>query len=75
MLVTHLAMALTRSQRGAAPAGAPPAALVDEVRAHEPEVAFVRSRLDGYAAALGVALPEAEHVFVAAHLCSVTLPA
>lgn len=74
MLVTHLAMALTRSERGLPLGDEPPAALADEVRTHERELRFARERLDACAATIGSTLPEAEYLFVAAHVCTVTSP-
>jgi hypothetical protein len=73
MLVTHLVMALARSERGAPLTDQPPAAVADEVATHTAQQRFVRERLDAYAVELGVALPDAEYVFVAAHLCALTL--
>jgi hypothetical protein len=66
MLVTHLAMAVTRTERGEPLDAAPPAALVDEVAAHQAELAFVRSQL------AGLGLPESEEIFMAAHVCTLT---
>ncbi len=74
MLVTHLAMALTRTERRAPLLEEPPDVIVSEVRAHPAELTFVRERLDAYGAVLGEALPESELVFMTAHLCTVTLP-
>jgi hypothetical protein len=72
MLVTHLAMALTRAERGEEHPGDPPAAVVDEVRLHETEWRFVAERLAACADAIGAPLPDAEQAFVTAHLCAVT---
>jgi hypothetical protein len=74
MLVTHLAMALTRTERREPLPEQPPAVIVDEARANPTELAFVREKLDAYGAVLGEALPESEYVFMTAHLCTVTLP-
>jgi PRD domain len=74
MLVTHLAMALTRTERGAPLLEDPPAVIVSEAHANPAELTFVRDRLDAYGAVLGEALPESELVFMTAHLCTVTLP-
>ena len=74
MLVTHLAMALTRTERGAPLLEEPPAVIVTAAQANPAELAFVRKRLDAYGAVLGEALPESELVFMTAHLCTVTLP-
>ena len=74
MLVTHLAMALTRTERRAPLLEEPPAVIVAEARANPVELAFVGERLDAYGAVLGEALPESELVFMTAHLCTVTLP-
>ena len=74
MLVTHLAMALTRSERRAPLDEEPPAVIVGEAHANPIELAFVRERLDTYGAVLGEALPESEYVFMTAHLCTVTQP-
>ena len=74
MLVTHLAIALTRTERGAPATDAPPAGLAAEIRMHERERAFVHERLDAAGGALGAALPEAEEVFITAHLCTVLVP-
>ena len=48
--------------------------IVAEAQANPVELAFVRERLAAYGAALGVALPESEYVFVTAHVCTVTMP-
>jgi hypothetical protein len=74
MLITHLAMALTRSERREPLDEEPPAVIVDEARANVTELAFVREKLDAYGAVLGEPLPESEYVFMTAHLCTVTLP-
>ena len=74
MLVTHLAMALARSERREPLLEEPPAVVVEEARANPTELGFVRERLDAYGAVLGEALPESECVFMTAHLCTVTLP-
>jgi hypothetical protein len=74
MLVTHLAMALTRSERGEPLLEEPPAVIVAEAEANPVELAFVRDRLATFGAVLGEALPESEVVFMTAHLCTVTLP-
>ena len=74
MLVTHLAMALTRSERHEPLSEEPPAVIVAEAQANEAELRFVRERLDVYGAVLGETLPESEYLFVAAHVCTVTLP-
>jgi hypothetical protein len=74
MLVTHLAMALTRSERRAPLDEEPPAVIVDEARANVTELAFVREKLDAYGAVLGEPLPASEYVFMTAHLCTVTHP-
>jgi hypothetical protein len=74
MLVTHLAIALTRSERGTPLAESAPAGLVAEVDARERERAFVKERLDAAGQELGVLLPSSEYVFVAAHLCTITEP-
>jgi hypothetical protein len=66
MLVTHLAMAITRSERGEPLDEAPPQLLVDEVAAHPAELDFVRSRL------AGLGLPGSEEIFMAAHVCTLT---
>ena len=75
MLVTHLAIALTRSERGTPLTEPAPAGLVAEVDAHERERAFVKEQLDAAGRELGVMLPSSEYVFVAAHLCTITEPA
>ena len=75
MLVTHLAIALTRSERGTPLVEPAPAGLVAEVDAHARERAFVKERLDAAGRELGVMLPGSEYVFVAAHLCTATVPA
>lgn len=74
MLVTHLAMALTRTDRRAPLLEEPPAVIVSEAHVNPAELRFVRERLDAYGAVLGEALPESELVFVTAHLCTVTQP-
>jgi hypothetical protein len=74
MLVTHLAMALTRTERREPLPEEPPAVIVEEARANPAQLGFVRERLDAYGAVLGEALPESEYVFVTAHVCTVTLP-
>jgi hypothetical protein len=74
MLVTHLAMALTRSERGSPLGEEPPPVIVAEAQANPTELGFVRERLDASGAALGVTLPEAEYIFVTAHVCTVTMP-
>jgi hypothetical protein len=74
MLVTHLAVALTRTELGAPATGPPPAGLASEIRMHERERAFVHERLDAAGRALGAPLPEAEEVFITAHLCTVVVP-
>jgi hypothetical protein len=74
MLVTHLAMALTRSERGSPLGEEPPAVVVAEALANPVELAFVREHLAAAAAALGVTLPESEYLFVTAHVCTVTMP-
>jgi hypothetical protein len=68
MLVTHLAMALGRAERGEPLDAEPPAAVVAEVNGHPAELAFVHAELAGHG------LPDAEHVFMAAHVCAVLLP-
>jgi hypothetical protein len=72
LLVTHLAMALTRAERGEEHPGDPPQAVVDEVRAREAEWRFVADQLAACAAAVGAPIPDAEQVFLTAHLCVVT---
>ena len=72
MLVTHLAMALTRAERGEDHPGDPPREVVDEVRRRDVEWRFVAGRLDGFRAATGAPVPDAEHAFVTAHLCALT---
>jgi hypothetical protein len=74
MLVTHLAMALTRSERRAPLLEEPPAVIVEEARANPTELGFVREKLDACGAVLGEELPESEYVFMTAHLCTVTVP-
>jgi len=74
MLVTHLAVALTRSERRSPLGEAPPAGLVAEIQGHPADREFVRAWLMAAGDALGAVLPEAEEVFVTAHLCTVTVP-
>jgi hypothetical protein len=72
LLVTHLAMALTRAERGEEHPGEPPPEVVDEVRRREVEWRFVADQLASCAVAVRAPIPDAEQVFVTAHLCAVT---
>jgi hypothetical protein len=70
MLVTHLAMSLTRLEHGLV-ATEVPALVREEIGAHDRELVFMRSALAACGDALGRPIPQAEVLFMTAHLCVV----
>jgi transcriptional regulatory protein LevR len=73
LLVTHLAMGLTRLQRGE-PVTEVPDALAAEVGTRGRDLDWVRDRLHAIGDRLSVAIPTAEVVYMAAHVQAVTQP-
>lgn len=71
LLVTHLAMSGTRLINGE-PATPAPAGLAGELAAYPRETQFVREALASAAARLGREFPEAELLYMTAHLCILT---
>jgi transcriptional antiterminator len=71
LMVTHLAMSVTRLLNGE-PAPDVPPGLAEELAGYPRETGFVREAAAGLAAGTGHELPEAEVLFLAAHLCALT---
>jgi transcriptional regulatory protein LevR len=67
MLVTHLAMSLTRLERGLVESEVP-ALVREEIEEHDRELVFMRSALAACGDALGRPIPQAEVLFMTAHL-------
>jgi transcriptional antiterminator len=74
LLVTHLAMSATRLANGEA-AGPAPDSLARELAAYPREARFVREALAAATARTGQEFPEAELLYMTAHLCALTRPA
>jgi transcriptional regulatory protein LevR len=70
MLVTHLAMSLTRLEHGLVESEVP-ALVREEIEEHDRELVFMRSALAACGDALGRPIPQAEVLFMTAHLCVV----
>jgi hypothetical protein len=70
LMVTHLAMSATRLINGEPPHPAPDS-LARELAAYPRETRFVRETLAG----AGQEFPEAELLYMTAHLCALTRPA
>jgi PRD domain len=70
MLVTHLAMSLTRLEHGLVE-GEVPALVREEIEEHDRELVFMRAALAACGDALGRPVPQAEVLFMTAHLCVV----
>jgi transcriptional regulatory protein LevR len=70
MLVTHVAMALTRVERGDS-LEEPPRVVRDEVAERRTEYEWVEQELGASYRTLGVAVPSSEVVYVVAHVVSV----
>ncbi len=70
MLVTHLAMSLSRLEGGAVAIETPPP-VREEIEGRNQELTFVRSALAACGDALGRPIPEAEVLYMTAHLCAV----
>jgi hypothetical protein len=68
MLVTHLAMSLSRLEGGAVDVEAPDP-VREEIEGRGRELAFMRSELAACGDALGRPIPEAEVLYMTAHLC------
>jgi transcriptional regulatory protein LevR len=67
LMVTHLAMAVTRLTRGA-PEREAPSSLVREVGERPDEVAWVRGQMETMGRTLGITVPESEVTYMAAHV-------
>ena len=70
-LVTHLAMALSRLDRGDVETSVP-AVVDDELETYTRELAFSRSLLDDLGSQLERAVPEAEVAYMTVHLAVLT---
>jgi transcriptional regulatory protein LevR len=70
MLVTHLAMSLSRLEGGAVDVEVP-APVREAIEGRDRELAFMRSALAACGDALGRPIPEVEVLYMTAHLCAV----
>lgn len=71
-LVTHVALALTRVERGE-PETTAIGAVDEEISAHERQLAFSRRVLGRCSQELGRPVPEAEISYLTLHLCALTV--
>jgi hypothetical protein len=74
LMVTHLAMSITRTINGEAAPDAP-AGLAEELAGYPGEARFVREAVAGLVARTGHELPGAEVLYMTAHLCALLHPA